>query len=357
MSKTFAAKTWSVALAAVLAACACIAALAYAPTVAQADNYTYTVRVWGGNQGTVQGQNSKGYAELTGVPYGGVVRLSSQFPVTINNEKYYQKGYRISGQDDLEGYLYNAITVTEDVDYVVSYGVKGDLVSYTVNFVEYGTGRALTNDDGQSSVTYYGNQGDKPVVSFAYISGYRPRYRNITGTLGPDGTNNWTFEYIPLAAGETEDGTGGNNNQGGNQGNQGGNQGTNQGGTNTPATTPANNQGNANNQGGNANQGNAGDNGQNANQGANGNDQNANPPADQEEANEPPATEEILDEDTPLATNPDANTPSESDEQGSGAAGVPPALMAGIIAAIVALLGVLLFLLKRKRDEDEALHA
>ncbi|MDO4890113.1 MAG: hypothetical protein Q3963_02035, partial [Coriobacteriaceae bacterium] len=89
--------------------------------------------------------------------------------------------------------MYDSVPVYEDLDFVVSYGVKGNMVSYTLHFVERGTGRVLADP-----VTYYGNLGDKPVAAFEYVSGYRPLYRNITGTLGPEGSNDWTFEYVRL---------------------------------------------------------------------------------------------------------------------------------------------------------------
>ena len=172
---------------------------------AYADDYTYTVRVWAGNEGTVNGQQT--YAEKTDVKYGEYVTLSKDFSVAVTDSKYYHKGFRVGGQDnqkeDGTTNLVNAVRVTEDMDFVVSYGVKGSQVDYTVNYVEYQTGTVLA-----PSATFQGNIGDKPVVAFEYVEGYRPLYRNITKTLGENAADNViTFEYVKLAAGEREDGT------------------------------------------------------------------------------------------------------------------------------------------------------
>lgn len=166
--------------------------MACAPTNAHAET-RYTVRVFGGNRGSVNGQEV--YTLDRDFAYGDEVNLDDYVTIDITDDKYYFKGYRKSGEDWLAR---SSFTITEDTDFVVAYGVRGDQVSYTISFIEYGTGRALQNDEGKTSVTFYGNKGDKPVVPYEYVPGYRPRYRNITGTLGDEGTNNWTLEYIAV---------------------------------------------------------------------------------------------------------------------------------------------------------------
>lgn len=183
-------------VACVLLAATALAAMA-APSQAYAEGdgpYKYTIRVFGGNEGTYDG------AEVfeTTVDAGSSYSLDRGL-ASVSNDKYYVKGFRISGQDELAK---EAFTVDKDMDFVVAYGVTGEMVSYTVSFVEYGTGNPLTADSGVSSVTFTGKVGDKPIVPYEYVTGYRPRYLNITGTLKEDG-NNWTLEYIPLTAGET----------------------------------------------------------------------------------------------------------------------------------------------------------
>lgn len=167
--------------------------MACAPTQAHAET-RYTVRVFGGNRGSVNGTEEY-YVLPKSFAYGDEVNLDDYVTIDITDDKYYFKGYRKSGEDWLAS---SSFIITEDTDFVVAYGVRGDQVSYTISFIEYGTGRALQNDEGQTSVTFYGNKGDKPVVPYEYVPGYRPRYRNITGTLGDEGTNNWTLEYIAV---------------------------------------------------------------------------------------------------------------------------------------------------------------
>lgn len=314
--------------------------------------YTYKVRIWGGNHGTVQGEDCATVYES--VPYDTPVPLDRAWVELdeADGGKYYVKGFRKAGTDNLDGVLdTSAPHITEDSDYVVVYGVSKELVSYTVSFVEYGTGRELTNDQGQSSKTYYGNKGDETVVAFDYISGYRPRYRNIKKTLGDEGTNDIVFEYIPLAEGETEYG------------------GTTQtvvqtvyedGGTTTTTTTTGGGGGTeAGTAGGGAAAegdeagGNGGTDGGAAGEGgATGEDEAA--------ANEPPATEEILDMDNPLAGSNDTGDGSDEllsttgDDGNDDAAGSNRGLLIGGLLGAVAL-GLLGFFWFRKKkcDKDE----
>lgn len=155
----------------------------------------YRVRVYAGKEGKVNG--STDYDEVM-VDYGGTVRLSDSFAVEVTDtSKYYFKGFRLSGKDNRDG-LYDQITsVTEDMDFVVAYGSRGKMTTYTVRFVENGTGNALQDDQGRSEVTYEGKVGDKPVVAYSYVPGYRPLYNNITGTLKEKASDNvWNLPYV-----------------------------------------------------------------------------------------------------------------------------------------------------------------
>lgn len=164
------------------------------PALAE-DGYGYKVRIFGGNHGTVNGESV--YTLPQEYALGQEVKLDTSWVQLEDESKYYVKGFRVSGSDDPKG-EYMVFNIQEDTDLVVVYAVRGEMVSYTVSFVEYGTGNPLVSDAGTSSVTFYGKKGDKPVVPYEYITGYRPRYLNVTGTLGDEGTNNWTLEYIPL---------------------------------------------------------------------------------------------------------------------------------------------------------------
>ena len=339
------------------------------PAVAHADKgeaYTYKIRVLDGNFDTIDG----GIWEKT-VNAGESVSLTdSGVKVGDVVDKYQVKGFRVSGKDnDDAGALIvkDVTTVTEDMDFVVSYGMEGDMVSYTLKFVEYGTGKALTADNGATSATYYGSKGDKPVVSYEYISGYRPRYRNITGTLGDEGSNNWTLEYIKLAEGENENGT---TNAGA----------TNAGNRTTTKTTNAGTTGGTT--GGTAAGGTAGTTaGGNAASGAAASAGAASAGAASAGAASagaadasvgaasaaatpatPPATEEVLDVDNPLASGvDDADTGADSASDGaatsdseapSSASGIPVAAIYGIAAFLVAAIAAALYILKRRRDSQ-----
>lgn len=173
----------------ILAALLCaffMAVLIATPAFAE-EGYTYEVRVFAGNHGTVDG----GDVMVVGSSYaqGDEVQLDRDWVTIEPGSKYYVKGFRISGQDD----LVSTITVDGDTDVVVAYGVEGEMVNYTIHFVVQATGQEL------GSATFTGKVGDKPVESYEYFEGYRPLYRNITGTL-KEGTNDWTLPYVAVEA-------------------------------------------------------------------------------------------------------------------------------------------------------------
>ena len=184
--------------------------------------YTYTVTLFAGNQGSFNGtggvhviggsaQISGGDAiRITGLRAGDVVVLDATAGMVDlkNGDKYYIKGVRESGRDN-NTVADSAFTVTKDAEYVVAYGIQGDMVSYTVNYQD-GGGNELA-----PSRTYYGAVGEKPVIAYQYIEGYRPDAYNLTKTLGKNEADNvFTFTYTqssvqqPAAGGEgTEGGT------------------------------------------------------------------------------------------------------------------------------------------------------
>lgn len=169
------------------------------------DQYTYTVRLFAGAQGTIdgdrvcriQGQTIPGSSgavyEIKGLHYGEQITFNVQNGVTVGaDSKYYVRGIRQSGEDNSTvGNL--SFTVTGDQDYVVAYGIKGDTVAYTVNYLDE-SGNALA-----PSETYYGNVGDKPVVAYQYIEGYQPQAYNLGKTLSADVSENvFSFIYTPI---------------------------------------------------------------------------------------------------------------------------------------------------------------
>ena len=152
---------------------------------------TYTVRLFSGAHSTlINGSEMMSYE----VAYDSPLPFSTRDVVQLGAEsKYYVKDIRESGKDNAET-LEEGYRVREDRDYVVTYGVLGNSVSYTVQFqTEDGTDLAPPE-------TYYGNIGDRPVVAFLYIDGYLPQAYNLTGTLQSDpAANVFTFVYTPIS--------------------------------------------------------------------------------------------------------------------------------------------------------------
>ena len=182
------------------------------------ENYDYTVTFYAGNQGVFSGTqglqiNSKGdisissqedRISISGITRGDVVSFDiNQGAVSLNEEsKYYVQGLRMSGRDNDEQLEEPAFWVTGDEDYVVAYGIRGDMTSYTVNYVDE-SGNELA-----PSRTYYGNVGDRPVVAYLYMEGYNPEALTLTRTLSANQADNvFTFEYrtnpVEVIPGET----------------------------------------------------------------------------------------------------------------------------------------------------------
>lgn len=170
-----------------------------------AEEYTYKVTFYAGAQGTFTGNDDlsvtgEGYVitkdadkiTVSGLKAGDVVSFNAQNKGAValdENSKYYVKGVRKSGRDNRTVEA-SAFRVTEDQDYVVAYGVKGNLTTYTVNYWD-AEGNSLAE-----SATYYGNVGDKPVVAYRYIEGYAPQAYGLTKTLSENAAENvFTFVY------------------------------------------------------------------------------------------------------------------------------------------------------------------
>lgn len=161
----------------ILASCltVCLASPAFA--------YEYKVEVSGGAQGTYTGTVP---TELTGkkwAPDTDDISLK-------DGSKYYVKGFHLSGQEDLVG----AIQISEDTTFVASYGIRGTegMIPYTIHYQDE-NGTTLAPDR-----SFEGLEGDKPVVPYQDIDGYMPRDTyNVTWTLTAEGTNEYTFVYVP----------------------------------------------------------------------------------------------------------------------------------------------------------------
>ncbi len=170
-----------------------------ASEVSEREPYTYKVTLYAGNKGTFTGKvqvtsnneysvtKSADEIVVSGLAKGDEVVLT-QADVTVTDEKYYVQGIRLSGRDNDD--TTTIINVKKDIDYVVAYGIKGNQVSYTVNYVDV-DGNVLAEAD-----TFYGNVGDKPVVAYKYIEGFVPEVIGFTKTLSEDASENvFTFVY------------------------------------------------------------------------------------------------------------------------------------------------------------------
>lgn len=183
-------------LALALACGAYVTAAAVTADEAAADPTTYTVRLYGGNRGTVAGQSMY---QQSGVAYGNTVDLLS-VPVAVTDGKYYAKGIRPAGQDNVKdvAYVTGPVTVTEDADYVVAYGVLANRVEYTVRYVD------AAGSEIAASQTFTGDIGDMPAVAARYVENYVPDAYTASRALGENSSDNViTFTYSRLAAGYT----------------------------------------------------------------------------------------------------------------------------------------------------------
>ncbi|MBE5893909.1 MAG: hypothetical protein E7286_11155 [Lachnospiraceae bacterium] len=154
------------------------------------EGYTYKVTFSAGVQGTFE--DGTDLMSVEEIPAGAKVFFTAQEAVkTDASSKYYVKGVRLAGRDNSEAEMAAlTVTVNEDADYVVVYGIKGEQVSYTVNYVD-ANGNKLAESD-----IFYGNVGDKPVVAYKYISGYVPTVFGFTKTLSANEAENvFTFVY------------------------------------------------------------------------------------------------------------------------------------------------------------------
>lgn len=341
------------------------------PCVAKADDYSYTIRVFAGNKGTVNDSEAVTLKKAK----GETVDLSSEVSVAVSDSSYYHKGFRESGRDS--EFAYRSFPADRDIDLVVSYGMRAQMARLTVHFCERGTKVPLTTDAGTSEETYEYKIGDKPVVAFKHVDGYRPLYQNITGTIRGD--TDWYLEYAKVQAPsqpeETQAETTTGQQAGTEQraGDEGATDGTGTGASQTTGQTnqqePATDTGAENAVNGNQSQSGAG--GQNGAEGANGTEDDQSAANAGTEPEEAPETMPIIDFDIPLADidavngNPlstsgesgiiiNEDVPDEGGMSGfrlwaSGHA-MPIAIGTGVVLAIAMSLIVFLVLSRKSKD-------
>ena len=201
-------KGWRVVFTSLMTLCL---VLGLFPVNTLAEEYTYQVTFYSGNQGTFNGteglsvdNHSSGsqYAveengdEITvsGLKQGDIVSFDVQAGAVqmSDDSKYYLRGIRQSGRDN-DTVQTSAFRVDGDAEYVLAYGIRGNQTGYTVNYQD------AQGNELAPSRTYYGNVGDKPVVAYLYIEDYHPQTLALTRTLSENEAENvFTFVYTPV---------------------------------------------------------------------------------------------------------------------------------------------------------------
>lgn len=180
--------------------------------------YTYTVTISAGGHGTfastngISVDNAKSGSSyqmtsdgrtvrITGLLTGDVVSCNAPAAVQLeDNSKYYVKGIRLSGRDN-NTVSASAFEVTRDLNYVVAYGIPGELTEYTIYYVDEDGGELAP------SQTYFGNVGDEPVIAYLYIDGYVPATYNESRALVSDPAQN-AFVFVYMRGTQPDDGSG-----------------------------------------------------------------------------------------------------------------------------------------------------
>ena len=201
-------KGWRVVFTSLMTLCL---VLGLFPVNTLAEEYTYQVTFYSGNQGTFNGteglsvdNHSSGsqYAveengdEITvsGLKQEDIVSFDVQAGAVqmADDSKYYLRGIRQSGRDN-DTVQTSAFRVDGDAEYVLAYGIRGNQTGYTVNYQD------AQGNELAPSRTYYGNVGDKPVVAYLYIEDYNPQTLALTRTLSENEAENvFTFVYTPV---------------------------------------------------------------------------------------------------------------------------------------------------------------
>lgn len=159
----------------------------------------YTIRIFSGNQGTFADGSTMKIISVAPEQPGQEIQIqlnSYQENIRLKDTKYYVRGIRESGRDNSTVEAASFI-VGKDMDFVIAYGLKGKMVGYTVEFVDT-SGRTLAK-----SLSLEGKEGEKQIVSYQYIEGYRPQAYNLAKTLKNDpGENIFRFVYTRNTAPE-----------------------------------------------------------------------------------------------------------------------------------------------------------
>lgn len=182
------------------------------------DSYKHEIRISPGNMGSIGEYDA--YGDRVEVNGDKILVDGKDTGFKINDnvkDKYYVRGMKITGEDN--DYSFQSIIKTQkdqDLSIVVTYGLKGKMVKYTVNYVDESGNQLLSSD------VHYGMPGDYPVVSYRYVDGYMPDTYTAGKTLSENEADNvFTFTYHN-ASGETRTEVISQGQTGGNAGNAAG---------------------------------------------------------------------------------------------------------------------------------------
>ncbi len=145
--------------------------------------YTYTVRLSAGNQGELTGEGitvvrgddnadpegtsvrrEGNMMVVSGLQYDDKVYIIPGDAAKATDERYSIRGVRRSGRDNSEA-VQSTGPIASDMDYVIAYRVSGNMVRYTVQYLDAAGNDLLPSD------TYYGNPGERQYVSGAGAAG------------------------------------------------------------------------------------------------------------------------------------------------------------------------------------------
>ncbi|SES97708.1 hypothetical protein SAMN02910413_1490 [Pseudobutyrivibrio sp. C4] len=128
--------------------------------------------------------------------FGDLIKVKTDNTET-ETSKYYVKGLRVAGSDDLVKDTNKSVTlhVKGDESYVVAYGV-GNIISYTVRYVDEDENELLPDE------TLYAAEGEVVYVPARHIKGYVPDYYFRTASNGLKKDTVFTFEYHKRVIGE-----------------------------------------------------------------------------------------------------------------------------------------------------------
>ena len=162
---------------------------------------TYKVTLLGGNYGEIKDPETgewKNKVDL--VIKAGDPWTSGDYEVRVTNDRYYcNSEFHVSGTEESVIYIEH---LNEDMVFVATYRIKGDLVAYTVYYVDE-NGAELP---GLPYATFNGNVGEDAVLAYKYCDGYLPDTYTQTHILDANPDNNvfyFTYHKIPEGEGGT----------------------------------------------------------------------------------------------------------------------------------------------------------